>query len=46
MDMNRIIGVLVSGFACKLYAMGLAAMMAHSAYQGLASIADAFARLS
>jgi len=43
MDMNRIIGALVSGFACKVYAAALAVWMASEVYAALANFASAAA---
>ncbi|ARK07596.1 hypothetical protein LAV_00221 [Sphingobium phage Lacusarx] len=39
MDMNRIIGTLVSGFACKAYALALGVWIASEAMASLSNVA-------
>lgn len=41
MDMNRIIGALLSGFACKGYAIGLAIWIAYEVAHVLINMAHA-----
>jgi hypothetical protein len=40
MDMERIIGSLISGFACKLYAAGLGVWIAYEVFHVLADMAS------
>jgi hypothetical protein len=40
MDMERIIGSLISGFACKLYAAGLAVWISCEVFHVLAGMAS------